>query len=82
MICTLYGGRVAEDIIFGKVTSGAQDDLKRVHQIAFSAVSQLGMSDKVGRLGYDFGEGYQKPFSEQTGSVYIYINIYIYIYCS
>jgi len=52
MICTALGGRVSEDIFFGRVTTGASDDIKKVTQIAQSLVMIYGMSQKLGLVGY------------------------------
>ena len=51
-IAILLGGRVAEEIVFGDVSSGAQNDLERAAQIARAMVTQLGMSKKLGPLTY------------------------------
>ncbi len=51
-LAILLGGRVAEEIIYGDVSSGAQNDLERASEIARTMVTQLGMSDKLGPLTY------------------------------
>ena len=51
-IAILLGGRVAEEIIFGDISSGAQNDLERASEIARAMVAQLGMSKKLGPLTY------------------------------
>ena len=51
-IASLLGGRVAEEIVFGEITSGASNDLQRVTQLARSMVTQLGMSDSLGPRVY------------------------------
>lgn len=51
-MCMTLGGRVAERIFFGRITSGAQDDLQKVTSSAYSQVAQLGMSDKVGNISF------------------------------
>ncbi len=51
-ICGLLGGRVAEEIVFGEISTGAQNDLERVTDIAYSMVSVYGMSDKLGYLSF------------------------------
>lgn len=56
-ICTLLGGRVAEDLVFGEITSGASNDIERVTGIARRMVCEWGMSDKVGPLAYGEKEG-------------------------
>ena len=73
-MCTLMGGRVAEEIINGEPASGALNDLERLTQIAYSMVQYYGMSETVGELsfydstgarGYDFS----KPYSEKTAEL-------------
>ncbi len=62
-ICTLYGGRMAEEIIFGKdrVTTGAQNDIERATELARNMVTKWGLSDKLGPLAY----------SEENGEVFL-----------
>lgn len=48
MICVALGGRIAEELFFGKVTTGASDDIKKVTQIAQSLICIYGMNDKIG----------------------------------
>ena len=52
MLAFILGGRVAEEIIFGKVTTGASNDLERVTQVARMMVTSLGMSEKLGPLTF------------------------------
>jgi cell division protease FtsH len=47
-VCVLLGGRVAEEIVFGDVSTGAQNDLQRATEIARTMVTQFGMSEKLG----------------------------------
>ncbi|MEJ2471381.1 MAG: ATP-dependent zinc metalloprotease FtsH [Desulfuromonadales bacterium] len=56
-ICTLLGGRVAEELIFDSVTSGASNDLERATSIARKMVCEWGMSDKLGPLAFGEKEG-------------------------
>jgi cell division protease FtsH len=58
-ICSLFGGRVAEEIIFGpdKVTTGASNDIERATEIARNMVTKWGLSDKLGPLAYTENEG-------------------------
>lgn len=70
-MCTLIGGRVAEEIINGEPASGALSDLERLTRIAYSMVQFYGMSETVGALSfYDStgSRGYDltKPYSEKT----------------
>jgi cell division protease FtsH len=56
-ICTLLGGRIAEELVFESVTSGASNDLERATAIARKMVCEWGMSDKLGPLSYGEKEG-------------------------
>lgn len=60
-ICTLLGGRIAEQELIGPITTGASDDLNKITQIAYVMVTQLGMSG-IGLQSFK-NEGYVKPFS-------------------
>jgi cell division protease FtsH len=51
-VAMALGGRVAEEMVFGEITSGAADDIKRATRIARAMVCELGMSDKLGPLAY------------------------------
>ena len=72
-ICVLLGGRVAEEIIFGRLSSGALSDIERSTKIAYGMVSMLGMSKKLGHISYYNAENesgyFNKPFSEDTGKI-------------
>ena len=69
MMVMALGGRVAEEIFFNRITTGASDDIKKVTQIAAGLVTQYGMSAALGPLNYSMEEGYQKPFSDETGAI-------------
>lgn len=64
------GGRVAEEIAFGSVTTGAQNDLERVTKMAYAMVVKYGMSDRIGSLSYDVPQDggdrtrLDKPYSD------------------
>ena len=65
-IATLLGGRSAEEIIFGKVSTGASDDIQKTTELAERAVTLYGMSDKLGPIAFEkmqqqFIEGYGNP---------------------
>eukprot|EP01130_Rhizamoeba_saxonica_P012460 TRINITY_DN5258_c0_g1_i2.p1 TRINITY_DN5258_c0_g1~~TRINITY_DN5258_c0_g1_i2.p1 ORF type:complete len:713 (-),score=181.08 TRINITY_DN5258_c0_g1_i2:291-2429(-) len=71
-ICVLLGGRAAEEVKFGEVSSGAQDDLERVTNIAYSQILRFGMNDVVGPLAYTdkTHQGYSgKNYSEETSQI-------------
>lgn len=69
-MCMTLGGRASEQIFFNRITTGAQDDLKKVTQIAYAQIVQFGMSDKIGNISFDLGQPgdpvYEKPYSEAT----------------
>lgn len=68
----LFGGRAAEEIIFGKVSTGAQNDLERITKMSYSMVSIYGMNEKVGNVSYyDGNQEYSatKPYSEETAKI-------------
>ena len=70
-ICMTFGGRAAEEIIFGKISTGAQSDLDQVTKLAYSMITVYGMNNNVGNVSfYQMGnDTFQKPFSEQTASM-------------
>lgn len=71
-ICALLGGRVAEEIIFGRISTGAQNDLERITNLAFAMVAEYGMSDELGYLSLKDSQnpensyGFNKKYSERT----------------
>lgn len=52
-MCVLLGGRVAESIMFNKISTGAQNDLEKVTEMAYCQVQQFGMSPNVGLVSFD-----------------------------
>ena len=73
-MCSLIGGRVAEEIVNGQPSTGALNDLERLTKMAYAMVTYYGMSDEVGNISYydstgarayDFG----KPYSEKTAEL-------------
>lgn len=69
-MCALLGGRAAEEVFIGHISSGAANDLERVTKQAYAMISYLGMSEKMPNLSYydSSGEayGFTKPYSEET----------------
>lgn len=72
-MCVMLGGRVAEQLCFGQITTGAQDDLRKVTQSAYAQIVQFGMSEKLGQVSFDFprqGEApVEKPYREATAQL-------------
>ncbi len=74
-ICALLGGRVAEEIIFGKISTGAQNDLERIYNLAFAMVAEYGMSEELGYVSLkdsnspDNSFGFNKKYSEHTAQL-------------
>ena len=74
-IAMALGGRLAEEIVFGQLTSGASDDIKKATQLARAMVTQWGMSKALGPLAYVereeggfLGASYHKDYSETTAN--------------
>ncbi|MCC7500893.1 MAG: peptidase M41, partial [Flavobacteriales bacterium] len=70
-ICAALGGRAAEDVMFGKVSTGALSDLEKVTKQAYAMVSVYGLNDKVGNISFYDSTGqseysFGKPYSERT----------------
>jgi cell division protease FtsH len=71
-MCMTLGGRAAEDIFFGKISTGASNDLQQITRIAYSMVTVYGMNDKLGNISfYDPSQEntFTKPYSEETGKI-------------
>ncbi|KAK0422021.1 hypothetical protein QR680_007318 [Steinernema hermaphroditum] len=72
-MCMTLGGRVSEELFFGRITTGAQDDLQKVTQMAYAQVVKYGMNSKVGPLSFETpqpGEmAFDKPYSEATAQL-------------
>ncbi|MFV0366619.1 MAG: ATP-dependent zinc metalloprotease FtsH [Mangrovibacterium sp.] len=70
-MCSTLGGRAAEELAFGNISSGAQNDLEKVTKTAYAMISIYGMSAKVGNFSYYDSTGqsdysFTKPYSEKT----------------
>ncbi len=73
-MCSALGGRAAEELIFNRISSGAQNDLEKVTKQAYAMVSIFGMSDKVGNVSFYDSTGqndytFTKPYSEKTAEL-------------
>jgi len=70
-ICMTLGGRAAEQNIFGKISTGAQNDLDHITQMAYNMVTIYGMDDSIGNVSfYSMSKDtFNKPYSEQTGAL-------------
>lgn len=72
-MCVMLGGRVAEQLFFNRISTGAQDDLQKITQSAYSQVVRFGMSDRVGNISFDMPQqgdmAFDKPYSEATAQM-------------
>ena len=73
-MCSLLGGRAAEQVALGNYSTGAQNDLERAYKQANAMVTIYGLSDKVGHLSYYDSSGqsdysFSKPYSEKTAEI-------------
>jgi cell division protease FtsH len=72
-MCALLGGRAAEDLFIGQISSGAMNDLERVTKQAYAMVTYMGMSDKLPNLSYYDSSGqeysFSKPYSDETAKL-------------
>ena len=69
---SILGGRAAEDLIFGKISTGAINDLEKVTKMAYAIVSIYGMNDKVGQVSFNDPQGeyqFRKPYSDDTANL-------------
>jgi cell division protease FtsH len=72
-MCALLGGRVAEEVVFGKISTGALSDLERITKMAYSMVTVYGMNQAIGNISfYDSQQSeynLTKPYSESTAEI-------------
>ncbi|KAK6247089.1 hypothetical protein QUC31_018654 [Theobroma cacao] len=72
MTCMTLGGRAAEQVLLGKISTGAQNDLEKVTKMTYAQVAVYGFSEKVGLLSFpqrDDGFEMSKPYSNKTGAI-------------
>lgn len=73
-MCAALGGRASEEVIFGKVSTGALSDLEKITKQAYAMVSMYGLNDKLGHISYYDSSGqneynFHKPYSEKTAQL-------------
>ncbi len=71
-ICMTLGGRAVEDLVFGKVSTGAQNDLQVITRMAYAMVTVYGMNDKIGNVSFydpNSDQAFTKPYSEETSKM-------------
>ena len=72
-MCSLLGGRAAEELFIGQISSGAMNDLERVTKQAYAMITYMGMSDKLPNLSYYDSTGqeysFSKPYSDDTAQL-------------
>ena len=71
-MCAALGGRAAEEIVFGKISTGALSDLEKVTKQAYAMVSMYGLNKEVGNISYYDSQGqnqFTKPYSEETNRI-------------
>jgi AFG3 family protein len=73
-MCKTLGGRAAEEIVYGKISTGALSDLEQVTKMAYSMVSVYGMNERIGNVSFYDSKGgneysFSKPYSDETARV-------------
>lgn len=70
-MCMTFGGRAAEKLVFGKISTGAQNDLDQVTKMAYSMITIFGMNDKVGQVSFHglSQDQFQRPYSDDTATL-------------
>ena len=71
-MCMTMGGRVAEDLIFNKISTGAQNDLERITKLAYAMVTVYGMNKTIGNVSFHDPQNeynFNKPYSEKTSEM-------------
>ncbi|WP_337044548.1 ATP-dependent zinc metalloprotease FtsH [Emticicia sp. 17c] len=73
-MCMTLGGRAAEEVVFGKISTGALSDLERVTKSAYGMTTIYGMNDRIGNVSFYDSKGqgeysFTKPYSEETAKI-------------
>ncbi len=73
-MCAALGGRVAEELMFGKISTGAMNDLEKITKQAYAMIAYFGMSNKVGHVSFYDSSGqtdmaFTKPYSDKTAEL-------------
>ncbi len=73
-MCAALGGRVSEELMFGKISTGAMNDLEKITKQSYAMIAYFGMSDKVGHISFYDSSGqsdmsFTKPYSEKTAEL-------------
>ncbi len=71
-LCMTLGGRASEEIFFGKISTGASNDLQQITKTAYAMITVYGMNDKIGNISYydpSQDNTFTKPYSEKTGEI-------------
>lgn len=71
-MCMTMGGRVAEDLVFGKISTGAQNDLERITKLSYAMVTIYGMNETIGNVSFHDPQNeynFNKPYSEKTSEM-------------
>ena len=71
-LCMTLGGRASEEIFFGKISTGASNDLQQITKTAYAMITVYGMNEKIGNISfYDpaADNSFTKPYSEKTGEI-------------
>ncbi len=69
IICMTLGGRAAEEIVFGRISTGAQNDLEKITKMCYAMVTIYGMNPRIGNISFNDSQneyGFTKPYSEET----------------
>ncbi|GDX47462.1 ATP-dependent zinc metalloprotease FtsH [Bacteroidota bacterium] len=71
-ICMTLGGRAAEELSFGRISTGAQNDLERITKMSYAMITMYGMNAKIGNVSFHDPQneyGFQKPYSDRTAEM-------------